>query len=180
MGVSRDVVIRLGETLLSAIDRVDCTGRPLFGSLRSLPRPDTPFGRAWRGAELVREHRGDGHLAACVAAGLDAVEMNVLTEVWLGYPVGEYSATRAFSPDRIAEAADALRDRGWMDVGGSLTPQGRAARDAIEAATDMSQAALISALGDAVEDVVADASTVGAAVLAHRAAPADPRKRAAG
>ena len=179
-GVSTDVVMRLGETLLSALDRLDCTGRPLFGSLRSLTRPDTPFGRAWRAAELVREHRGDGHLAVCVAAGLDAVEMNVLTEVWLGYPVGEYTATRAFSADRIAEAADALRDRGWLDVGGSPTPQGREVRDAIEAATDLSQAALIIALGDRAETVIADAAPVSAAVLAHHAAPADPRKRAAG
>jgi hypothetical protein len=47
-------------------------------------------------AELVREHRGDGHLAAPVAAGLDVVTMNVLT-VWLGYPPGEYSATRVLA-----------------------------------------------------------------------------------
>ena len=82
------VITRLGDVLLPALADLDCTGRPLFGSLRGLPLPDTPAGRAWRAAELVREHRGDGHLAASVAAGLDAVEMNVLTEVWLAYPVG--------------------------------------------------------------------------------------------
>lgn len=166
--------------MLSALEELDGTGRPLFGSLRSLAVPETPAGRAWRAAELVREHRGDGHLAASVAAGLDAVEMNVLTEVWLAYPVGEYSSTRAFSAERIAAAADALRGRGWIDADGIITSSGRVARDAIEAATDLAQNALIAALGPHVEDVIADASTVGAAVLAHHAAPADPRKRAAG
>ena len=174
------VITRLGDVLLPALADLDCTGRPLFGSLRGLPLPDTPAGRAWRAAELVREHRGDGHLAASVAAGLDAVEMNVLTEVWLAYPVGEYSATRAFNPDRIEAAADALRGRGWLDAAGSITASGRLARDAIEAATDVSQHSLMAALGSATEDVIADGATVSAAILRHGAAPADPRKRAAG
>ncbi len=53
---------------------------------------------------MFREHRGDGHLAACVAAGLDQVEMNVLTELWLDYPAGEYSGTRGFPHERVAAA----------------------------------------------------------------------------
>jgi len=141
--------------------------------------PDGPYGRAWRVAELVREHRGDGHLAASVAAGLDAVTMNVLTELWLGYPPGEYSATRGFSPDRIEASVAGLRQRGWLGDDG-LTAAGRSARDAIEAATDRSQDALILALGDSIDTVITAASAIGSAVVAARAAPADPRKRAAG
>ena len=178
--VDPTVIARFGDALLPALAELDCTGRPLFGSLRSLPRPDTSSGAAWRAAELVREHRGDGHLAACVAAGLDAAEMNVLTEVWLAYPVGEYSATRGFSASRIDAAADALRDRGWLDEAGVITANGRTAREAIEAATDLSQRALVAVLGEAVEDVIADAAIISAAILRHHAAPADPRKRAAG
>jgi hypothetical protein len=165
--------------LLGALDGLDGVGRPLFSALRQLPVPIDPFGRAWRAAELFREHRGDGHLAASVAAGLDMVTMNVLTEVWLGYPPGEYSATRGFSPERIAASVADLHRRGWLgdDV---LTKSGRAARDAIEKATDRSQDALILALGDSLDTVVAAATTIGSAVLAAHAAPADPRKRAAG
>ena len=175
----RDVE-RLGDVLLAALSGLDGSGRPLFSALRELPVPEGPHGRAWRAAELVREHRGDGHIAACVAAGLDAVEMNVLTEVWLGYPVGEYSATRAFSPERIDAAEATLRERGWLADDAQLTPAGRAAREAIERATDESQRSLVHALGTEIDDVITLASTIGAAVLAHHAAPADPRKRAAG
>ncbi len=180
LGVDEALIDQLGDELLAAVAGLDGTARPLFAALRALPVPDTAMGRAWRAAELVREHRGDGHLAASVAAGLDVAEMNVLTEVWLGYAIGEYSSTRAFAPDRIAAAADALRSRGWLDAAGTLTPAGRVARDAIEAATDRSQDALVEALGATVDGVIAAAGTISAAVLAHQAAPADPRKRAAG
>ena len=71
------------RALLGALDGLDGVGRPLFSALRQLPVPIDPFGRAWRASELVREHRGDGDLAASVAAGLDMVTMNVLTELWL-------------------------------------------------------------------------------------------------
>ena len=60
--------------------------------------PTSPHGRLWRAAELVREHRGDGHLAAVVAAGIEHVAINVLTELWVGFGVGEYSATRGLEP----------------------------------------------------------------------------------
>jgi hypothetical protein len=169
----------LGRRLLEALGGLDGVGRPLFSALRQLPVPDDPFGRVWRAAELVREHRGDGHLAASVAAGLDIVTMNVLTELWLGYPPGEYSATRGFSPDQIEASVSGLRQRGWLG-GDGLTAAGRSARYDIEAATDRSQDALIRELGDSIDTVVSAATTMGTAVVEARAAPADPRKRAAG
>ena len=181
---TRDVdlalVARFGDRVLRACDELDGMGRPLFGALRALAVPPDPHGRAWRAAELVREHRGDGHIAAVVAAGLDMTEANVLTEVWLGYPVGEYSASRGLAPERVREAADALHRRGWLDADDTITSEGRAARDDIELATDRSQQALVDALGDDLETVIEEAATITAAVLRARAAPADARKRAAG
>lgn len=179
-GVAPAIVLAMADRLLAALADLDGSGRPLFAALRELPLPTDPHGRAWRAAELVREHRGDGHLAASVAAGIDAVSMNVLTERWLGYRVGEYSATRGFGPDRIEQAVAGLRRRGWFDEFGDLTTEGRSARLAVEAATDAAQHELMDALGADLDDVVRTASILGAAVLAHRAAPADPRKRAAG
>jgi hypothetical protein len=170
----------LGSRLSAALAGLDGAARPLFSGLRSLPVPVDPHGQLWRAAELVREHRGDGHLAACVAAGLDAAEMNVLTELWLNYPLGEYSATRGFPMERLNEAAETLQRRGWLDSDHSLTTAGRAARESIEAATDASQAGLIAALGGDVEAIISSATTVSAAVLEAHAAPADARKRAAG
>ena len=80
-------VARLAATLRAALDTVSTTARPLFAGLRDAPRADDPHGALWQAADLAREHRGDGHLAACVAAGLGPVEMNVLTELYVGYPL---------------------------------------------------------------------------------------------
>ena len=168
----------LTETLLSALDAQDGLGRPLFSGLRGLPRPSDPAGRLWRAAELFREHRGDGHLAACAVGGLGAVAVNVLTELWHGYPLGEYSSTRGFPEDVIAVEAASLRARGWLDDTG-LTAQGQRARAELEAATDASQRDLVAALDD-VDALVAVAEPLSARLVAARAAPVDARKRAAG
>lgn len=172
-------VTELAEVLLRAVEPLAVTARPLFGSLRALPVPEDPYGRLWRAAELVREHRGDGHLAACVTAGLDPVASNLLTELWVGYPVGEYTASRGFDQQRIAEALDGLERRGWV-ADGRLTAAGRAARGAVEEDTDRTQEGLVSRLADRLDEVVAEAERLSAMLLAAAATPTDPRKRAAG
>jgi hypothetical protein len=176
--VSDDEAGALADQLLDALDRIDGMGRPLFSALRELPRPTSQAGRLWRAAELVREHRGDGHLAACAAAGLDMIEANVLTELWLGFAVGEYSSTRGFGPDRLAPTVAALGEAGLVEAG-ALTGAGRARRDAVEAATDASQTQLVALLGDGLERIVAGADRI-ADRLVGTAFPVDPRKRAAG
>jgi hypothetical protein len=165
--------------LHEAMGRVEATARPLFAALRSLPSPSDPLGKLWRTAELYREHRGDGNLAASISAGLDRVEMNILTELWLGYPLAEYSSTRGFAPDVIAAAAERLRFRGWMDAD-SLTDDGRLMREEIERATDDTQSSIIESLGGDVGEITKAFAVVGRAIVASDAAPSDPRKRAAG
>jgi hypothetical protein len=179
-GIAPAILAAFGDRLLAALAGLDATGRPLFGALRDLEVPTDPYGRAWRASELVREHRGDGHVAARVAAGIDVLTMNVLTERWLGFRAGEYSATRGYPPDRIEGAVAGLRRRGWFDQLGDLTMAGRQARESIEAATDQSQTELVEALGSELDELVRTGSVISAAVLSARAAPADPRKRAAG
>jgi hypothetical protein len=170
---------RLADRLLSAVDGLAGTGRPLFSGLRELPLPVTPHGRLWRAADLIREHRGDGHLAACIAAGLEPIEMNVLTELWVGYPLGEYSSTRGYGPDPLATAVSGLRTRGWLE-GDQLSTAGTSVRSAIESATDASQSQLVAALGDAVDWTVTAAAALSERVVAAGAFTADERKRAAG
>jgi hypothetical protein len=174
-----DECVAIADPLLRAVDTLDGLGRPLFSALRSLPVPSSPGGRLWRAAELVREHRGDGHLAALVAAGLGAVEANVLTERWLGFGLGEYSATRGFGADALADAVGRLQERGWIE-GDDLTDSGRAARAAIEATTDAGQHELVEACNDDLEAIIALAADISTRLIEARALPADPRKRAGG
>jgi hypothetical protein len=68
----------------------------------------------------------------------------------------------------------------WLDSSGGLTGAGRDARERIEANTDRTQDALVTALGTALDDVVEAANGPSGRVLAARTAPSDPRKRAAG
>jgi hypothetical protein len=169
----------VADPLLEALDAADGMGRALFSGLRGLPLPSTAAGRLWRAAELVREHRGDGHLAAAAAAGIEWRELNVLTELWLGFAPGEYSASRGMSAAQVGEVVAELERRG-LAAGGALTAEGRGTRDRLEAATDTSQAALVAALGAKLDDVVSAAAAISDRVVAARAFPTDPRKRAAG
>jgi hypothetical protein len=186
LGASEGMMTLIGAStahvtspLLDALHALDGTARPLFAGLRSLDLPEDPLGRLWRAAELVREHRGDGHLAACIAAGLDPVTMNVLTELWLEFPLGAYSGTRGYSPEQLEVAVEGLRRRGWMDNDG-LTDAGRAGRLAIEDATDASQSDLVKRLGGRLNDIVTDTSKWSDQLVKAGGFPSDPRKRAAG
>jgi hypothetical protein len=169
----------LADVLLAALEGVAGTARPLFSGLRQAPLPSTPHGRLWRAADLVREHRGDGHLAACIAVGLTPVEMNVMTELWVGYPLRGYAPTRGHAPEAIDAAIARLRRRGWLE-GDVLSDAGTAVRVGIEAATDDTQEELIEALGDGLEWAIATAETLSTQVVEAGAFMGDERKRAAG
>ncbi|MCU1504326.1 MAG: hypothetical protein JWM12_3680 [Ilumatobacteraceae bacterium] len=176
---SADEATAIAEPLLTALAGVDGMGRPLFSALRELPLPSSAHGRLWRAAELVREHRGDGHLAAAVAAGYDMFTLNVLTELWLGFGLGEYSGTRGLDADRLAAVMADLEQRG-LAAGGVLTEIGREARELLEQQTDASQVHLVAALGDEIERITADAEVIAQRILDAGAFPTDPRKRAGG
>lgn len=169
----------IADPLLDALAALDGMGRPLFSALRGLPLPVSPHGRLWRSAELVREHRGDGHLATCVAAGLDAVTSNVLTELWLGYDLGAYSGTRGFAGEQLATTLAMLEAGGWV-ADGALTDAGRTRRLSIEQQTDATQEQLVTRLGSAIDAVTAAAAVISEQILASGSFPPDPRKRAGG
>jgi len=172
-------IARAATALRRAVEAADGTGRVLFSGLRSLEWPEEPVGQLWRACEALREHRGDSHLAASVAAGLDPVEMNVLSELWLGMPIGSHTTTFGWPADAAEAAASRLQGRGFVD-GGQLTTAGRVFRDEIEARTDAQQQAIIDALDDDFDASVAAVNTWSTACVAAGAYPPDPYKRAGG
>jgi hypothetical protein len=105
--------------------------------------------------------------------------MGVLSEVWVGYPVGEYSGTRAWPAERQAAAVAALEADGLL-ADGRITEAGRRFRDGVEAATDAAQADLVAALGDRLDPLTEQLRTWSERCVAAGAFPPDPRKRAAG
>lgn len=167
------------EPLRRSMESIDGCARPLFSGLRELDMPLTPEGQLWRLAEMFREHRGDGHLATFIAHGFTALEMNIITELWLGYDIGEYSATRGFSKDVIKATMYLLQERGITDTKG-LTPLGYNVRSQIEHDTDHTQDAIVAALGTSIDDIINTAIDISARVINFPSFPSDPRKRAAG
>jgi hypothetical protein len=167
------------EPLRRGIEAAPLVGRPLFAGLHDVDWPDAPLGQLWRACDLLREHRGDTHVAVCVREGLDPIEMNILTEVWLGMPYGTYSATRGWRPDQLRPGLARLEDRGWI-AGGALTEAGLAFRGAIEDATSGGQAAIVAAIGDDLDAVVAGLDGWSQACIDAGMFPADAAKRAAG
>ncbi len=172
-------VTEVVEVLRAAVDAAPSVGRALFAGLTDRPWPDDPMGALWRGCESLREHRGDTHIAVCIAENLDAVEMNVLTELWLGMELGTYSATRGWAPERISEAASGLQTRGLLSDG-ALTPAGTGLRQRIEDLTDAGEQSVVDALGDSFNTVVGQLAAWSAMCVNAGSFPPDPFKRAAG
>jgi helix-turn-helix protein len=154
-------------------------GRPLFAGQLSLPWPADPLGRLWHAATLLREYRGDAHQAANVAAGLTAVQMNLLTEYWVGWEHGAYAGTRGWSPEAMAEADTGLARRGLV-ADGRLTAGGRALRDDVEARTEAAMEPVLAAIGPDLPDLTRQLDAWSAAVVAGGAAPPDVYKRISG
>lgn len=174
-----EVVEPVADRLLAAALTLPPAGRPLFSGLLDLPLPADPFGRLQRGCELLREARGDAHVAVAVSAGLGPVEMNVFTEVWNGFAPGSYTATRGWDTGQVAEAAATLEGRGWLHDG-ALTDEGTMVRHELEAATDVAQWRAVASLGGELDDVVAQLETWGSACIDAGVFPADILKRACG
>lgn len=174
-----DEIERVAAALRDAVDEPHGAGKPLFSGLGDLPWPDEPAGVLWRACELAREHRGDNHISVSVAEGLDPVQMNLLTELFVGMPLGTYSASRGWSPDELAAAADRLRASGLL-VGDELTTAGRAHRAEIEARTDALDQPIIDALDADFDRVIALLSRWSQRCIDVGAFPPDPYKRAAG
>jgi hypothetical protein len=139
-------VAEAAELIRSAVSQLGVAGRPLCAAHARLPWPESPLLSLWQGATVLREHRGDGHVAALVLAGLDPVEA-LVTAAAAGGPKKFLQATRGWSAEQWSEGEDRLRTRGLLDVDGNLTESGAALRDTIEAGTDVAAEAPYRRLG---------------------------------
>ncbi|MFT4617050.1 MAG: hypothetical protein ACI89G_001798 [Minisyncoccia bacterium] len=111
-------------------------GRPLFAGHVSLAWPDEPHLVLWHAQTLLREFRGDGHLAALTAQGLSGCEA-LVTHAAMGEISGKVlKSSRQRTDDDWNGAIESLRARGWLDADGAFTDTGRAGRQWIEDRTD--------------------------------------------
>ncbi|RBY89686.1 hypothetical protein [Blastococcus sp. TF02A-30] len=133
---SSEAVPELAGLLREAADGLSTEGRPLFAGHADLPWPEEPLLALWHGASLLREHRGDGHVAVLLHAGLTGLEALIThCATGRGFTDAAAKATRGWSDEQWAAACGALAERGLLDDAG-LTAEGEELRARIEVQTD--------------------------------------------
>lgn len=143
-----DEVAEASDLLWEAVDGCQFDGRPLAAAWSSVARPDDSVASAWLAATILREHRGDGHVLAGVAAGLRGLDAT-LTLVATGAISRELiQPSRGWSDDDWDQSLRRLQTRGLLDRSGRLTKTGGALRRDIEAVTDRLAGAPVERLGE--------------------------------
>ncbi len=111
-------------------------GRPLFAGHASLPWPDEAHLILWHAQTLLREYRGDGHIAVLTAEGLSGVEALVTHAATNDIPSELLASSRAWPQPEWDAAIERLAARGLVDASGQFTDAGREQRQRIEDRTD--------------------------------------------
>ncbi|MEU6307958.1 SCO6745 family protein [Streptomyces chartreusis] len=125
------------QLALRATEACSRSARPLYSAHADLPVPEEPHLAYFHATTLLREHRGDGHLAVLMAAGLDGLEAVVThTATGKGMTPKWIFSTRGWTQEDWDAASERLRGRGLLDAGGELTDEGTALRKEIESETD--------------------------------------------
>ena len=158
-------VVRAGDLLIKAATSAPTEGRAMYAALLTVPIPEEPVARLWHAADLVREHRGDGHIAALLAHGIGGLEAHVLLALDLGMPAHEFGRIHHLPRPQIDAVVDGLRARGLVDDAGGFTPAGRETKDRVEAMTDVLARAPYDGLEPAELDELVELLTPIAAVL---------------
>jgi hypothetical protein len=155
--VDRALRALLGDERAESLDEVaglarraagaaDTAGRPLAAANADLPWPEHPHLVLWRAATILREHRGDGHVAAALAAGFDPCEL-LVSFAAVGAAPESVFASRGWTPDEWDAAKDRLLSRGLVHPDGTATDQGVKARADLEQRTSELAAGPWKALG---------------------------------
>jgi hypothetical protein len=141
-------IARAARLVLQATDGCDPFARPLFAANADLAWPNEPHVALWHGCTLLREHRGDGHIAALYAADVDPCEAHVLRLAVSGVDRESIAPYRGWDDDDWSAAADRLAERGWLDDDRAITRAGIDAHAAVEADTDRMAQGPTRALGE--------------------------------
>lgn len=108
----------------------------MYAALRALPVPDDVVARLFHAASMLREHRGDGHIAALMIEGVGRLEAHVLYALDLGMPAEKFGRIHHLPRAQLAAVIDGMRARNLIGDDGWLSETGRAVKQRVEALTD--------------------------------------------
>jgi hypothetical protein len=154
VAVNEAAVEEAADLAARAASLAPTEGRALGAANAALPASADPVARLWQATTTLREHRGDGHVAALVTAGLGGCPSVVLKAALEGYPE-IYGPARGWPDEQWAAARDALVARGLLTDDGVPTAEGLAANRAVEEVTDRLAGEVWDALGPAATDRLA-------------------------
>ncbi|MFF4599901.1 MarR family transcriptional regulator [Amycolatopsis sp. NPDC001319] len=161
-------LVRAADLTTQAATLAPTVGRMMFAGMRTLPVPTDPVARLWHSATMLREHRGDGHIAALLSAGIDGTEAHVLSAIDMGiHPPESFGRVHHLPEPRLAAVMAGLRSRGLVDAGGHFTDAGRETKQRIETVTDELAAPPYEALSAAeLDELIAALEPITARLVA--------------
>jgi len=134
--VNAPAFARAADLLLTAATSAPFEGRPMYAALRTIPNPDDVVARLFHAASLLREHRGDGHVAALMVEGVGGLEAHVLLALDMGMRAENFGRIHHLPGAQLAAVIDGMRHRGLIGDDGWLSGPGRAVKQRVEALTD--------------------------------------------
>ncbi len=172
-GLTDDGVRAAAELAAKAARHAPLDGRPLFAANAALPWPTESLAALWHATTLLREQRGDAHVAVLASSGLSGRESNVLHAAAGRVPVEMIMRSRDYDEVQWRDYQDRLAERGLLDSDGALTDAGRALKQHIEDTTDALSLSALDALDDAeVEELFRALTPIARAVVAAGDVPA--------
>ncbi|MGQ4335889.1 SCO6745 family protein [Streptomyces hayashii] len=161
-------LVRAADLATKAATSAPTQGRVMFAGMRTLPVPGDPVARLWHSATMLREHRGDGHVAALVGARIGGTEAHLLDALARGIdPPESFGRVHHLPKARLAAAMDGLRQRGLVDAEDRFTDAGREIKQRVEALTDELAAPPYDALSAAeLDELVAELEPLAATLVA--------------
>jgi hypothetical protein len=149
-----------------AAEAAPSEGRTLFAANSALPWPDDPVAVLWHAATLLREHRGDGHVAVLTAAGITGREANVLHSSSGGAPREFMAVGRDYDEEEWSANVATLSGRGLLGDDGALSTEGAAFKAELEQRTDRIALSAYDSLDDAeVEEMIAALTPLARSVI---------------
>lgn len=158
---------RAAELLTRAATSAPVEGRPMYAALRALPIPDDVVARLFHAASLLREHRGDGHVAALMVEGVGGLEAHVLVALDMGMAAEKFGRIHHLPAAQIAAVVDGMRGRGLVGEDGGLSDVGGGVKRRVEALTDDLAAKPYESLApDELDELMAALEPLAALLLA--------------
>jgi hypothetical protein len=159
---------RAADLTTKAAAGAPTNGRVMYAGWRTLEVPSDPVTRLWHSATMLREHRGDGHVAALVGARIGGTEAHVLSALAMGiHPPESFGRVHHLPKKRLAAVMDGLRERGLVDADGRFTDAGRETQQRIEDLTDELATPPYAALSPAeLDELIAELEPLTARLVA--------------